>query len=90
MDILTGWTCEELLVAYGVYANAHSQENYNMLSKKERAQHKDADGKPAPLGWLDRWAVLFVTPEQMKELADDTNGRDNQDELSKAAEIFFG
>lgn len=90
LDILTKWNCEELLVAYGYYANLHSNENYSMLSPKERAQHKDADGHPAPLTWLDRWAVLFVTPEQMEELASDTEDRTNQDELTRAASIFFG
>ena len=90
LDILTKWNCEELLVAYGYYANIHSYENYAMYSPKDRAQHRDAEGRPAPITWLDRWAVLFVTPEQMKELAEDTKDRNNQDELSRAASIFFG
>lgn len=89
LEILNHWNCEELLVAYGHYANMHSNENFSMLSPKERAQHKDSNGKPAPLTWLDRWAVLFVSTEQMKELADDTVDRTNQDELTKAASIFF-
>lgn len=88
-EILTGWTCEELLVSYGVYANSHAHERFAMMSPKERAMHKDENGRPAPLTWLDRWAVLFVTPEQMNELASDTVDRKNQDELSRAAEIFF-
>lgn len=90
LDILTTWNCEELLVAYGFYANVHARERYEMMSPKDRAQNKDADGRPAPLQWYDRWAVLFVTPEQMSELAKDTENRTNKDELSKAAEIFFG
>lgn len=89
LDILTKWNCEELLVAYGYYANIHAYENYSMMSPKDRAQHRDVEGRPAPITWLDRWAVLFVTPEQMKELSEDTKDRDNQDELSRAASIFF-
>lgn len=88
-SVLTEWTCEELLVAYGHYANQHSNERYSMLSPKERRLHKDEDGKADPLSWLDRWSVLFVTPEQMSELAKDVDGREGQDELSRAAEIFF-
>lgn len=61
-----------------------------MLSPKERAMHKDSNGRSAPITWLDRWAVLFVTPEQMQELASDTDNRTNKDELSKMAEVFFG
>lgn len=90
LEILTTWSCEELLVAYGYYANIHSNENYSMLTPKDRATHKDAEGRPAPLTWLDRWAVLFVTPEQMKELADDEKDLDDQDDLTRAASIFFG
>lgn len=90
MDILTTWNCEELLVAYGHYANTHSAESYNMLSPKERAQHKDSNGRPAPLSWIDKWAVLFVTPEQMAELASDTEQQTSDDDLTKAAHIFFG
>lgn len=90
MDILTGWSCEELLVSYGYYANAHAQESFLMMSPKERATHKDANGRSAPITWLDRWAVLFVTPDQIEELNSDTEDRSGQDELSKMAEVFFG
>ena len=90
LEILTEWNCEELLVAYGYYANLRSNESYAMMSPKERAQHKDSDGRPQPLTWLDRWAVLFVTREQLAELEDDTKDRTNQDELTRAASIFFG
>lgn len=87
--IMTEWTCEELLVAYGHYANQHAAENYAMISPKDRATHKDADGRPAPLTWLDRWAVLFVTPEQMEEMSKEVEGKNNPDDLQKAAQIFF-
>ena len=89
LEILTSWNCEELLVAYGYYANIHSNENYSMLSPKERSKHKDSEGRPAPMTWLDRWAVLFVTPDQMKEIAEDKR-TENKDDIQKAAEIFFG
>lgn len=90
LDILTTWNCEELLVAYGYYANQHAAENYASISPKERATHKDADGHPQPITWLDRWAVLFVTPEQMEEMNSDTkNVQKNQDEISEIASIFL-
>lgn len=89
MDILTGWSCEELLVAYGHYANAHSAERFMTMTPKERANHKDERGRPDPITWLDRWAVLFVTPEQLEKLNEDVENRTHKDGLSEAAAIFF-
>lgn len=60
-DILTSWTCEELLVAFGVYANQSSAMSYEMMSKKERYQKKMTS--------LDRWAMPFVSPSQMSEMS---------------------
>lgn len=86
-DILNNWTCEELMVAYGEYANRHSNEYVEMTPKKEWAKHNP------PITWLDRWAVLFVDKQQMAELAKDQE-RDKQmakDEadITEAAKILF-
>lgn len=86
-EILNNWCCEELLVAYGEYANVHSAEYVEMTPKKEWAKHKP------PITWLDRWAVLFVSPEQIKELTDDQKKDKKQakDEIdiAEAAKILF-
>lgn len=88
-EIMTEWTCEELLVAYGFYANVKSAQNFAMISPKDRATHKDENGRPAPIGWLDRWAVLFVTPDQMAELSEDIGHKKSEDDLQMAARMFF-
>lgn len=86
-DILNNWTCEELMVAYGEYANRHSNEYVETIPKKDWAKHKP------PITWLDRWAVLFVDKHQMAELADD-KAKDKQQakdeaDISEAARILF-
>ena len=87
-EILTTWNCEELMVAYGYYANIHSNEYVEMTPKKEWAKHKP------PITWLDRWAVLFVDTWQMQDLAADNN-KAKEDEkkeadIAEAARIIFG
>lgn len=86
-EILNTWTCEELMVAYGEYANHHSNEYVEMTPKKEWAKHKP------PITWLDRWAVLFVDKQQMAELAQDREkdkqmAKDEAD-ITEAAKILF-
>lgn len=85
--ILNEWTCEELMVAYGEYANHHSNEYVEMTPKKEWAKHKP------PITWLDRWAVLFVDKEQMTELAKDQQDSESrakaEADISEAAKILF-
>lgn len=87
-DILTKWNCEELMVAYGYYANIHSNEYVEMIPKKEWAKHKP------PITWLDRWAVLFVDKKQMKELVEDKENTAIQSkkeaEIDEVARIIFG
>lgn len=82
MDILTGWTCEELLVAYGVYANQKSSEAYELTSKKERRLRK--------MSTLDRWVMPFITSKQLEEINHEPAKEENLDDMAKIAEIIFG
>lgn len=70
--ILTEWSCEELLVAYGEYANIHSAEAYESRMVFFRKNEKPR--KPSP---DEKWAVIFLTREELEELnsqkADDNN-----------------
>lgn len=88
-EILNNWTCEELLVAYGYYVNVKTNEYVETVPRKDWATHK-----PKPITWLDRWGVLFVSSEQMSELAADNEDANKkvQDELdiAEAAKILFG
>lgn len=79
MEVLVNWTCEELLVAYGMYANAESKQGYDMLNPKERSQKK--------LTWLDRWALPFFKEEDI-ESAEEQNAQ--IDEMNKIAQVIFG
>lgn len=87
-DILTTWNCEELMVAYGYYANIHSNEYVEMTPKKEWAKHKP------PITWLDRWAVLFVSQDELNEIAKDEKKAAAQSkkeaDIAEAARIIFG
>lgn len=84
-EILNTWTVEELMVAYGYYANRHSAEYIESVPEKEWAKQK-----PEPLTWLDRWAVLFVSADQMEELnSDEKESLEEQDFLS-AASVLLG
>lgn len=83
-EILNNWCCEELLVAYGHYLNAKSNEYVESIPEKEWATHK-----PDPITWLDRWAVLFLDPEQMKELQQDqTTAIDENDFIQVARRLL--
>ena len=88
LTILEDWTCEELLVAYGEYINAHTAEYVESIPKKEWAKHK-----PKPITWLDRWGVLFVSPEQLVELSSDRKKANekakNETDILEAAKILF-
>lgn len=87
-DILTTWNCEELMVAYGYYANIHSNEYVEMTPKKEWAKHKP------PITWLDRWAVLFVGQDELDEIAKDekkyADRSKKEADIEEAARIIFG
>lgn len=79
MEVLVNWTCEELLVAYGMYANAESKQGYDMLNPEERSQKK--------LTWLDRWDLPFFKEEDMES----AEGQNAQiDEMNKIAQVIFG
>lgn len=82
-EILNNWTCEELLVAYGVYANQHSSNYYDMLSKKDRRLKKMTS--------LDRWAMPFVSQAQLERLAErHTEEQQRNDDLETIAQAMFG
>lgn len=83
-DILNNWCCEELLVAYGHYINQKSAEYVDSIPKKEWAKHK-----PEPITWLDRWAVLFVTPDQMEELGKDEKKTIEEMDVLEAAQALL-
>lgn len=78
--ILTEWTCEELMVAYGVYANQQSKESYDMKKPSELVQEK--------LTYMDRWALPFFTQQ---DLEDNTPEEENtvEDDMSKIASALF-
>lgn len=82
MDILMGWTCEELLVAYGVYANQKSSEAYELTSKKERRLKKMTE--------LDRWVMPFITSKQLDEINNPPAKEKDVDDMDNIAEIIFG
>lgn len=92
-DVLM-WDPEELVVAFGVYTNQHAAEAYEMAM----SQLVKTPKKPKAPKWLDRWAVLFMTEQQVEQLmADQENAekiaaKHEQDELSmaEAAQVLFG
>lgn len=92
-DVLM-WDPEELVVAFGVYANQHAAEAYELAL----ARVKKTPEKPTIPKWLDRWAVLFMTEDQveklMKEQEDAENGVKQQkldeESMADAARVLFG
>lgn len=78
--ILTEWTCEELMVAYGVYANQQSKESYDM--KKPTELTKEG------LSYIDRWALPFFTQEDLEQ---DTPNEENslEEDMTKIASALF-
>lgn len=83
LDVLSDWTCEELLVAYGVYANQNQANYYDMLTKKERRLKKMTS--------LDRWAIPFLRPEQVKELASKQKEEETKlEDMEAIAQAIFG
>lgn len=82
LDILCNWNCEELLVAFGEFQNYHSIANYDSLTPQQRQKHK-----PKPLTWMDRWAVPFLTSEQMAKMEEEAE-KDNGIDLMQAANFL--
>lgn len=83
-DILNTWTVEELMVAYGHYINAKSNEYVESVPQKEWPTHK-----PEPITWLDRWAVLFVSDEQVKEIGKDEVQAVDENDFIRAAKMLL-
>lgn len=77
--ILTEWTCEELLIAYGVYANQHSKESYDMKKPSELVKER--------LSYIDRWALPFFKEADLEENAAEKEN-EAEDEMAAIAAIF--
>lgn len=88
------WDPEELVVAFGVYANQHAAEAFEMSS----AQFKKNKQKPKPPTWLDRWAVLFMTEDQVEKMMEEQEEAErnrnktmtDEETMRNAANILFG
>lgn len=84
-QILTEWTVEELMVAYGEYANIHARESYEMMSPKERAKKRVLP--------TDRWAVKFISLEDalnmQKNGLDESTRRQNEIDLQEMADMLL-
>jgi len=78
--ILTEWTCEELLVAYGVYANQQSKESYDMKKPNELIKEH--------LSYLDRWALPFFSAQDLDD-GEPQKEESAEDDMSKIAEALF-
>lgn len=72
------------MVAYGHYINAKSAEYVESIPQKEWPTHK-----PEPITWLDRWAVLFVSPEQADELSKDEVTAVDENDFIQAAKMLL-
>ena len=83
-EILTTWTCEELAVAYGEYANIHSNEAYETRMSFFRKNEKPK--RPAP---EERWAVIFVTREELAEMHRAAEEKPDRPNLADLAANFF-
>lgn len=92
-DVLM-WDPEELVVAFGVYANQHAAEAYEMAMSRL----KKTPDKPKIPKWLDRWAVLFMTEDQVEKLMEEQEQAESQQKkqmtdeetMQNAANILFG
>ena len=83
-EILTTWTCEELSVAYGEYANIHSAEAY--ASRMAYFEKSVKPQKPRP---DEKWAVIFVTRKELDELHKKAQERGDRPNLADLAKNFF-
>lgn len=73
------------MVSYGYYANRRSAEYVESIPEKEWAKHK-----PDPITWLDRWAVLFVSSDQMDEMNKDEEKNLEEQDFLEAASMLLG
>ena len=83
-EILTQWSCEELAVAYGEYANIHSNEAYEARMAMFRKNEKPK--KPAP---DEKWAVIFVTRQELAEMHEKAKQKADRPNLADLAGNFF-
>lgn len=83
-EVLTKWTCEELAVAYGEYANVHSAEAYesrmSMFRKNEKPKRPSPD---------EKWAVIFVTKQELAEMHEKAKHQAERPNLADLASNFF-
>ena len=84
LEILTEWSCEELAVAYGEYANIHSAESYETRMAMFRKNEKPR--KPSP---DEKWAVLFITREELAEMHRKAKEQQDRPNLADLAQNFF-
>lgn len=83
LEILNEWCPEELLVAFAYYANLNSKQNYEMLSEKERRKER--------MTYLDKWAVKFVTTEQLKQInQEQENAEEVLNDQERISQTLFG
>lgn len=83
-EILTKWSCEELCVAYGEYANIHSAESYETRMSYFRKNEKPK--KPSP---DEKWAVMFITREELAEMHEKAKHQSERPNLADLAAQFL-
>lgn len=83
-EILTTWSCEELCVAYGEYANIHSNEAYETRMAYFKKNEKPK--RPAP---DEKWAVIFVTRAELAEMHKKAEEDKDKPNLADLARNFF-
>lgn len=82
LEILTSWTCEELLVAYGVYMNQRTQSAFEMMDETQRRKKRVDE--------MQRWAIPFITFEHIEELEKREEDQKDFDDMAKIGEALFG
>lgn len=82
--VLTEWTCEELLVAYGEYANIHSAEAYENRMAMFRTNEK-----PKKPSLDEKWAVIFLTTQELLEINAKKDDTDTKLSLADIAQNFL-
>lgn len=82
LEILNNWSCEELLVAFGVYGNQMSAKAYEMTPKQERRKKHMTE--------LDRYIMPFFTETDVARLYEEPKQKNEPDEMEKIANIIFG
>ena len=81
LEVLSEWTCEELLVAFGVYMNQKSQANFEMMNAQERRKKR--------IDEMERWVIPFITYEQLEE-AENREEDTSLDDMEAIGKALFG